>query len=275
MRKLISEGLIDPECFAQNDSVAKEKGATGRYAIIGCAYPFINQEFMPSTLYKTNPEMHYLPLGPFKFADGSTAIRTTNGRSGSAVIIATKDCKDMDALVRLLEYANSDEGYTTTVYGIKGVHYDLKDGKPRLKAEWLEKYKADPKTLYDEGVKTTCYNIASLDRRKSLFGELNFGDADNVDPIYEDYIKARPLELVDGFRIDYFKSSYPGYDKLQPLLSQYTNTTGVRVKAMFAKSDAEALKILNDYRAQLIKSGSADYEKYCSEQAAKRNDIIW
>lgn len=94
MRKLVAEGLFDPECFTQTDTMAKEKMITGRVAVFGCHYP--NQYgFFKGTLYQTNPEMKYVPLGPILNQKGEAPAQIERvGRTGSPVLFFSKNIKD-------------------------------------------------------------------------------------------------------------------------------------------------------------------------------------
>lgn len=270
MRRLVSENLIDPECFTQNDPTSREKAATGRLAVIGSMYGMVNDFFKP--LYKTHPQMKYVPLGPLRYYDGQTSEKALKGRSGSHAFVVTKSCKDMDAVMRLLNYCNSDEGLTLTTYGIEGVHYGMQDGKPRMKKEWLDKKAQDNKALVNEGIGV--YRFTSFERNVSTFGERYAGESSRPEEEYEAIVKFHPYEFIDGFRIGYFKNTYPHYARLAPLLSGDVKKMN-QEKCYFARSDEEALRMLNAYREQLIKAGVEDYERHCNEQAAKRDDIVY
>lgn len=275
MRKLVSEGLFDPEAFRQNDTVAKEKMATGRVAVTGVHYPHL-KNFMDTTLYKTNPEMEYIPVGPILDANGEKEIpeaKQLNGRAGTPCIIIPKTCKDPVAAIKFLEYCNSDEGMKLVNYGIEGVHYDMVNGQPRFKKEWLDKYKQDPQILRDEGIRTIFASHIARDARKSMFGEFEPGESEKKDESYEKAKAMYGLTFVDGFRISYFKNEYPEIDKINAL-TDYNLQRDAIEKAYFAKSDEEALKILNAYRDQLIKGGIEKYEEFINEKAKTRNDCI-
>lgn len=276
MRKLVSEGLIDPECFRQNDSASKEKAAAGRIAIYGNHYDQITA-FIKPTLYQNHPEMKYIPIGPIPNANNEVyGGMELDGRSGSPTLCITSSCKEPEAAIKFLDYINSEEGLKLICYGIEGTHYTLVDGKPRLTAEWLAKYQKNPQDLKDEGIQSVYTYFITLDNRASNWGEKNPGDSQIVDQDKLDAQKNTPTKFFKGYRITNFHDQYPQKDKLDSLVSG--DLTGsnkdMREKAYFAKSDVDALKILNDYRQQLIKGGIQDYEKYLNEKAATRNDIL-
>lgn len=70
---------------------------------------------------------------PYKVvADGLTADQTTyNGRSslGWDAIAITKNCKHVDAALRLYDYLASEEGQYLLLWGIEGKDWNMVDGK--------------------------------------------------------------------------------------------------------------------------------------------------
>lgn len=271
-RKLISEGLFDAESLRQSDTQGKEKMATGRVAIVGNHY-FHIRDFMDSTLYKTNPEMHYLAIGPLPWSTGQTTTIEMPDRNGTPVMFLPKTCKDPEAAIRFLDYLNSNEGQLLAYYGIEGTHYTMVNGKPRATAEWLAKWKADPKSLRNLGIRTTFMDMICLDKRLSSYGELELGDAANVDTWYDQAKSVRTNEFKSGYTISVIINKYPQMDKIKSLLdwNLYRDTTE---SAYFAKSDAAALKILNDFRKQLTDAGVGDFEAWVTAEMAKHPDYI-
>jgi len=276
MRKLVSEGLFDVEAFKQNDSTAKEKMAAGKIAVFGAHYPHVKQ-FFETTLYKDHPEMEYVPIGPILNAKGEqvqVGQTQLDGRAGTPIICLSKTCKDPDAAIKFIDYINSEEGLKLVCYGIEGVHYNLVDGKPRLTKEWLEKWRSDPQALRDEGIQSIYTWFITLDNRLSNWGESSPGDAEQKDEKYELAKKVSPLKFVKGFRVNYFRNQYKDIEKIDSMTS--IDVRGdIMQKSFFAKSDEEALSILNGFREQLIKGGIEDYENFINEMAATRDDIIW
>jgi len=255
MRKLISEGLFDPEAFCQNDAIAKEKMVLGKVAVFGSHY--IHAKDNLSMLYKEHPEMQQL-----------------DGRAGCPVLTITKNCEHPEAAIRLIDYIGSIEGQKLVYYGLEGVHYEMVDEKPRMKDEWLDKWNENPQILRNEGIQSIYTWIVSRDCRMSEFGESEPGGSKNADEIYELAKKKSPIKLVSGYRISYFKNEYPEIEKIESV-ANYQTQRDVIEKAYFAETDEEALKVLEDYRKQLKKSGIEDYEKFINEKTKTRDDIIW
>jgi len=275
MRKLISEGLFDPEAFCQNDAIAKEKMVLGKVAVFGSHY--IHAKDNLSMLYKEHPEMQYIPIGPVLDANGEAlqvGQKQLDGRAGCPVLTITKNCEHPEAAIRLIDYIGSIEGQKLVYYGLEGVHYEMVDKKPRMKDEWLDKWNENPQILRNEGIQSIYTWIVSRDCRMSEFGESEPGGSKNADEIYELAKKKSPIKLVSGYRISYFKNEYPEIEKIESV-ANYQTQRDVIEKAYFAETDEEALKVLEDYRKQLKKSGIEDYEKFINEKTKTRDDIIW
>lgn len=267
MRKLVSEGLFDPECLRQSDAQGKEKMATGRVAIVGNHY-FHIRDFMNSTLYSTNPEMHYIAIGPLPWSDGKTTVVEMPDRNGTPVMFLPKTCKDPEAAIRVLNYINSEEGQLLAYYGVEGEQYTMVDGMPRMTKEWVDKYKADPKSLQEMGIRTTFMDMICLDKRLSTYKELQPGDADAPDEWYEQAKSVRQIEFKKGYTISDITKNYPKMADISSLLdwNLYRDATE---RAYFADSDEEALKILTDFRKQLKDGGIEDYEAWVTEEMSK------
>jgi putative aldouronate transport system substrate-binding protein len=264
MRKLVAEGLFDPEAFTQTDTVAKEKMATGRVAIFGGHYPAL-RDFMSSTLYKSNPEMKFVAVGPLKDADGKGRVQIEKkGRGGFPAMFIGKNSKNADAVLKVIDYINSDEGLLLATYGIEGTHYTMVDGKPKYTDEWSGKKKDDNKAFVNEGL-VFYTNLIGADPRNSMWPE-------ESDPDYEAAKAATPLLIVDKVSANYLTRSYPKLQDFRDKTAGFDWNKEFQ-KAVFAKSDDEALKILNDYREKLKGAGIEEYVKYVEDEAAKRTDI--
>jgi len=264
MRKLISEGLFDPEALTQADAVSKEKLATGRVAMLGSHYPAIN-DFMNSTLYKEHPEMQYVPVGPLKDSAGQPNHQLEKrGRGGFPAMFIGKDSENADAVLRVLDYLNSDEGIQLVYFGVEGKNFTMVDGKPQLTEEWAKKKISDPKAYSDEGLGFYA-NLIGSDPKNSLY-------PDKIDPNYEIAKKFCPVVFVDKMSVNYVARSYPKLKEYQDKIATLDWNKEFN-KACFAKTDAEAIKILDAYRAKLKAAGVDDYTKYVQEQAKGKDEL--
>lgn len=266
MRKLVSEGLIDPECFTHTDTVAKEKAAVGKVAVLGAHY-FANRDFFKQTLYKTNPEMKYVPLGPIYNADGEVvSTNQTKGRSGSPGIFLSKDCKDPEKALEFIDYINSDEGLKLVTFGIEGVHHEMDGDTPKLTEEWQRIKEEDRKKYIDEGLGCFDHFIGSDPRRGWGWIDDAGEDAD-----YAKEVEVNPMKFYDGISIDYIAREYPNRETYED--NTATLDYGKEfLRAIFADSDEEALKILEEHRQKLIDAGIEEFTEWMNQEVKKHEE---
>jgi len=273
MRKLVSEGLFDPEAFRQNDTVAKEKMATGRVAMVSAHYPHMNT-VLSQSLYVDHPEMQYVPVGPIVDANGENTMvesKVLKGQSGVPGLFITNDSKNAEAAMRYLNFINSEEGKLLAYLGVEGEHWTMDaNGQPKHTEQFLSNAKNDPSYAVNQGIGSV-YTLGVYGLPNRMFAAA--GDTTNVDELYETAKDIYGLTVVDGYRLSYFNNEYPEFDKIQTLLDSNTQRDVIE-SAFFAGSDEKALQILNDYREQLIKGGIQEYEAFMNEKAKTRDDII-
>ena len=273
MRKLVSEGLFDPEAFRQNDTVAKEKMATGRVAMVSAHYPHMNT-VLSQSLYVDYPEMEYVPVGPIVDANGENTMvesKVLKGQSGVPGLFITSDTKNAEAAMRYLNFINSEEGKLLAYLGIEGEHWTMDaNGQPKHTEQFLSNAKNDPSYAVNQGIGSV-YTLGVYGLPNRMFTAA--GDTADIDELYETAKNIYGLTVVDGYRLSYFNDEYPEFDKIQMLLDSNTQRDIIE-SAFFAGSDDKALQILNDYREQLVKGGIQEYEAFMNEKAKTRDDII-
>lgn len=273
MRKLVSEGLFDPEAFRQNDTVAKEKMATGRVAMVSAHYPHMNT-VLSQSLYVDHPEMEYVPVGPIVDANCENTMvesKVLKGQSGVPGLFITSDSKNAEAAMRYLNFINSEEGKLLAYLGIEGEHWTMDaNGQPKHTEQFLSNAKNDPSYAVNQGIGSV-YTLGVYGLPNRMFTAA--GDTADIDELYETAKNIYGLTVVDGYRLSYFNDEYPEFDKIQMLLDSNTQRDIIE-SAFFAGSDDKALQILNDYREQLVKGGIQEYEAFMNEKAKTRDDII-
>lgn len=273
MRKLVSEGLFDPEAFRQSDTAAKEKMATGRVAVTAAHYPHMNT-VLSQSLYAEHPDMEYVPVGPIVDANGENTMvesKVLKGQSGVPSMFLSNDSKHADAAMRYLNFINSEEGKMLVYLGVEGQHWERNaDGQPKHTAEFLEQSSADSTYAINQGIGSV-YTLGVYGLPNRMIQ--GAGDSSQVDELYEEAKAMYGLTVVDGYRLSYFNEQYPKFEEIQTLLDANVQRDVIE-SAYFAKSDEEALKIINEYREKLIKGGVEEYEAFMNEKAQTRDDII-
>lgn len=260
-RKLLNEGLIHPELFTMDATRAEEAVRSNSFAIVADAHNYL--DFMAQTAY--------LPVGPLTDIGGSDADYRV-AKEGNAAWEIPKTTKNPEEIVKFADFMASKQGKLLWMYGIEGKHYDMVNGKPVPRKEILDLKNKDKKASnnlniymgYDGSLWGWALGSTDLDNGKD-FGELKYGmSADKVTnariQMLANYgYEKTPRKIIwrPSFVPKSFLGEFPRQTQLKPLLDQYKD---FMIKAVFARSDADAAKVLQNYKDQLNKAGLADYE---------------
>lgn len=273
-RKLLSEGLLDAEAFTQTDPIAKEKISQGRVAVLAAHYPAIldaTKEYA-----KAHPGSEFVPVGPLEWAGAESNRPVDLGIQGNNVTAITKAAKDVDAALRLLDYLASDEGFMLTRYGVEGVHWDMVDGKPTPKKEWFDKFANDTSGKLierkNQGLEIGFNSMSGMDRINSVGGGDIWMDQERKDTMDSARKILRPngIKVITGYNPGDVIIKHEKWEMLKPSMDK---TGDAWKEAVYAKSDEAALKILNELREQMRKTGYEEAMQYTNEQL-KGKEIV-
>jgi len=264
-RKLISEGLLDSEAFTQTDPIGQEKIKQGRVAILAAHYPAILDA--SKDYVKSNPGSSYVPVGPLERA-GAEANRPADlNIQGNNVTVIPKKSKNVDAALRLLEFLASDEGFLLTRYGIEGTHWEMKDGKPTAKQEWFDKFTEDTtgKVRKNEGISIGLESLSGRDQLNSLGNGDIWADQERTAAMDTARKILRPngTQINSAFRPGDVITKSSQWEMLKPSMDKIGDAWK---EAVYAKSDEAAIKILNDLRDQLNKTGYPEAMEFVNEE---------
>ncbi|NLG24208.1 MAG: ABC transporter substrate-binding protein, partial [Clostridiales bacterium] len=253
MRKLISDGLLDVECFSNTDTMAKEKMAIGKIAIFG-AQSMVGS--LQPTLYATNPEMEFVLLGPMINQKGDIVTQVEKkGRSGSPVLFLGAGTTKAEDTLRVLDYLNSDEGKLLAKWGIEGEHYTMNaDGIPIYDPELKAKMDADPKVRWNLGLDTFANQFIGADDRTSKYPTPE-DQKSYYDKLLDSFKAQLPIVQIDKVSVNYLTRDYEKLAEYQDAVSTLDYEAELR-RAYFAASDDEALKILADARQRMLDAGA-------------------
>ncbi|MBB6732350.1 ABC transporter substrate-binding protein [Cohnella zeiphila] len=269
MRKILAGGLFDPEAFSNTDTMANEKLATGKLAVFA-AQDMVGQ--LDKTLYKTNPEMQYELLGPLKNKSGKIATQVEKpGRSGFPVIFLSAKIKNPDAALRFLDYINSDEGRLLAYWGIEGKDYQMENGKPKWIPDVKQKYDNDPDSKRDAGL-----NYLNANFIGGFSSDVTWPKSEDektkAEKLQASFSAKMPIQVIDKVSANYLAWSWPKWKQYQDATVSLNYADEFK-KALFAKSDDQALKILHDIQDKYRAAGAEEMTDYVAQEAAKRDDI--
>ena len=125
---MVQDGILDPETWTQDDTVADSKFYTGKTALIGTNRSMLvaQDEAVAEQLGAGNYELYeiLLPMG-------TTSYQDENARKECGVCISSSALKDMSEseFIRLMRFVDwlfySDEALTMTKWGVEGETYTV------------------------------------------------------------------------------------------------------------------------------------------------------
>ncbi|MBO7742667.1 hypothetical protein I8J29_00570 [Paenibacillus sp. MWE-103] len=131
--KAKQKGILDPDAFTAKYNDIVTKASQGTLLNSAATWPF---QAVNAELLKEGPDHGFvtLPLDwGFAWVGGSTVA----GWSDRAWAISSK-AKDPARAMDLINFLSSEQGSRLIASGIQGVHWDLVDGKPRMKPEIVQ-----------------------------------------------------------------------------------------------------------------------------------------
>ncbi|MBQ8162713.1 MAG: extracellular solute-binding protein [Clostridia bacterium] len=150
MNEMYREGILDPEWTSNNQELRNQKLSNpGVFAFAGAYW----DPWTPSAtlLASENENAEYLS---YKVVpdDATTFELPLSGRSslGWDAIAITKNCKNVEAAVKFIDYCASQEGQDLLLWGIQGQDWDFVDGVRTPIGDIVARYQADPSNVVDQ-----------------------------------------------------------------------------------------------------------------------------
>ncbi|MDE7245847.1 MAG: extracellular solute-binding protein [Oscillospiraceae bacterium] len=138
MNDIAAGGLLDKEWIVNKDEQWKQKLSGGYvFSTFGAYWDTSDVNTSLSAAYGEDAQFYMYKV----VADNLSANQTTyNGRStlGWDAIGITKNCKNVDAAMKLVNYLVSEEGQYLLMWGIEGEHWTIENGVHVPKAEILD-----------------------------------------------------------------------------------------------------------------------------------------
>lgn len=129
LNKLYSEKLLDPEVFSQKEAQYLAKQGSGT---VGFFFDQTNNPFLEIADQYTGIAPLEGPHGDRLQSQGAPVPRDFGAFAVTSVN------KNPEAALRWVDYFYSDEGSTLLRFGREGEHYELKDGVPYYKEDFLK-----------------------------------------------------------------------------------------------------------------------------------------
>ncbi|ALS26487.1 ABC transporter substrate-binding protein [Paenibacillus sp. 32O-W] len=276
INSLFTQGLIDPEWATNKTQQYEQKLASG--AIFATADAFWNLG-NPNAVLKKEAEdqskADEAQFYPYKVvAPGVDPAKTTYGPKSSLGwdgIAISKSNKDPVRAIKFLDFLASEEGQYLMMWGIEGVHWDMKDGKHVPRPEVLEGFKKDWAGYSKEtGIRKWTWAVkngpGSDGTPYDLIGRYE------TDPVSELAIK----NLADSsFDTAPYDNLGPAGGTPEAIMQQKVNETTSKYfpRMVMAASEAEAETLYNKMMGELEAAGLSALEKIYTDNFNKRKEL--
>ena len=159
LRTANERGLISNEIFVDKRAQIEENITKGRY--FAMFYQNSDMSAEQVKLYNKDKNKIYMAVdGPSNYNLEEPKL-AGDSISGWTVTLISKNCKNPKRAIRFLSYLISEEGNKDLYLGIKGITWDVIDGKEQLKPEVVNLLNKD-RTLFDNkyGAANTYWMLA-------------------------------------------------------------------------------------------------------------------
>ena len=279
VRALLNDKLMHPEFYTMEETRASEGAINGSFAII-------------ADMHNYRPEvgdMKYVPLGPINRFDGKNHM-VKSYKSGYAGWAVPSTTENPEEVVKFADWLAGPEGKLLYMYGLEGKHYELdEDGKPVPNADLVKLKDENPDEALKEGFRGVRAwwgeHLAWTDLNNiEQFGEAGWGDkvrseedkknaAKEIIELYEFDKRFEEKEVIDGLYARAYLYEYEGDEgELTAALDAWDESI---MKAYYAKSDEEAIQILEDARQTLTDAKIEEYCKFLEEKEAEGEVIFY
>ena len=268
LNQLYREGLLDKEWIVTQRTLFSKKLTEGRVFATACAYWDLDED-RNQIKEKWGENADYYPYKVL--GKGISADETTyNGRStlGWDAIAVTDHCKNMDAVLKVIDFLASEEGQYLMLWGIEGEDWNYVDGKRTPDAAILAEAVSD----INQAKKNTGI------RRWSWFIKNGLGSDGSPYDMMTKYEISKEAKLGnERFRTDRWDTSF--YTNLDPASGTeealiWKNVQEIYQKAyprlIDASSEEECLRLYDKMIADMEVEGLSKAEKVITENYKKR-----
>lgn len=271
MNSLYTQGLIDPEWATNKTQQYEQKLASGSFFATSDAFWNVGK---PNQVLKEdgNEESQFYPYKVV--ADGVDPSKTTYGPKSSLGwdgIGITKSNKDPVRAIQFLDFLASEEGQYLMMWGVEGVHWDMKDGKHVPRPEVLEGFKKDWANYSKEtGIRKWTWTIKNGPGSDGTPYDL--AGRYQRDPVSDLAIK----NLADtSFDTAPYDNLGPSGGTPEAIMQQKVSELSGKYfpRMVMASSEAEAVELYEKMLEEMETAGLSTLEKIYTENYKKRLEL--
>ncbi len=276
INRFVREGLFDPDSLTMTVDEWSERGTNQQYAA------YLGPWFQPGyyisdnwykqmgDAYQENMRyVHYLVKDP----SVEHAYYNPKSTMGWGRVVFTDKLKNIEDVMKWLDFEATDNGIRLMGYGVPNLpesvwSFDEATGKSEYVQKYVEQISAPRSTFdYDSYFKIGGDNVLSIAITTDSMAD---GKSCWINQSFKDKWKELKDErLVDTF-IDWTAFSSISIQPDNPMTDVRLRCIDILssgwAKAIFAKSDAELVSIMDETRQQANAAGLKDLEKYYEEQ---------
>lgn len=134
LNKWYSDGVLDPEFLSQSEELLESKILNGQ---VGAYFGTLggNMGNCIAELKKKDAGLVAAPTPVTNYGDDVFQSQRDCFYQSSTSVAISRDCDNIEAAARFLDYGYSEEGHLLYNFGIKGISYELVDGYPKYLPE--------------------------------------------------------------------------------------------------------------------------------------------
>ncbi|GLX69807.1 extracellular solute-binding protein [Paenibacillus glycanilyticus] len=141
--------LLNVDFLVDSDTQVEEKTNNARYFMMVREWNGM-AAVNPMLAASDNPDSYYIAVDGPQNSKGDTAKLFPGNMDGWMVTMISKSTKNPERAIRFLSYLASEEGQRDVFLGKEGETWEMKDGKPQLKADLVTMLGTDIEKLEKE-----------------------------------------------------------------------------------------------------------------------------
>lgn len=254
MNKAYRMGLCDPEMFTMKNADFVGKHANLQYLTVPCNWYDTDAKETQKEQGVAETDLGWRMI-PGAFPEMYGGYPSPFGMTERPTVIS-KNCKNPEAAIKLLDYLASYEGSRLLVSGIEGVHWETVDGQKEYKDEVLQRRIDDPAAFRDET------GIGVFGNMMGLAGNSKDEEGQFLDLGMTDRAMSAALTPADKDFSEHYGVAYPAQAyELRGNITYYNVEPTNMAKAL--DSDMEMISTQCDnyylnFVAKLVTSGSEE-----------------
>ncbi|WP_315069472.1 extracellular solute-binding protein [uncultured Clostridium sp.] len=256
LRTANEKGLLSKEIFVDKRAQIEENITEGRY--FAMLYQSSDMSAQQLELYSRDKNKAYIAVdGPANSKLDSPKL-SGDSISGWTVTLISKSCKDPKRAIRFLSYLISEEGNRDLYLGIKGLTWDVIDGKEQFKPEALSLLNTD-RIAFDNkyGAANTYWMLAD----GNLIQKWTPSNEKAIS-IISDWSKGKT------YNYSLFDNIYSCEDnEKEAALARINRKWGSTLKSLLiARNEEEFSRILNEFITYRKEQGWDEIQKYAQQK---------